>query len=101
MVGMTVHALIDTRSVVAAEIAFKVAREVVAEEPVCNLQAQTRELRRGTEFGDTFLGRIVERYGAKVRCDVGLRIGRTKYILEVDESTDAQNRLADSERAQR
>src|SRR6266404_2758231 len=96
--GMAVHALIDIRSVVAAEIAFNVGGDVVAAKTACDCRVQAGELRRGTPFGDTSLGHVVVGYSAEIGGDVALSVRRAKDILEIREAAETQNCFANLER---
>ena len=86
-IGKTVHALIHVGSAVSAEIALDVTQEVGASEMVLDLKVEAGELRRAAEFTGISESRVAERYGGKIGGDVALRVGRSKYILEIDESS--------------
>src|SRR5580692_10510902 len=90
---MLIYALIDTGSIVTAEIAFHIADDIVAVKILCDLDVQSRKLRRGSEFGHASLGGVAVGYAAKVCCNIALRVSRAKNVFEVDEPAESQYRV--------
>ena len=98
---MGIHALVHAGAIVAAEVAFDEAYYLVAGKAVLDLKAQAGELRRGPEFANASLWRVVVWEASEIGGDVALRVGGAKNILKIDESAEFQNRVADSERTER
>src|ERR1700690_4040683 len=93
-----IHALIHAGSAVPAEIAFHVTHDVTASKIVFDLHVEAGKLRGGAQFSGTSLSSVVERYAGEIGGDVALRVGGSKYILEIDESSGGQKSIAELDR---
>src|SRR5271154_107468 len=90
-VRKAIYALIHAGSAIPAEIAFHVTHDVTTSIIVFDLHVEAGELRRGAQFSGTSLSSVAERYAGEIGRDVTLRVRGSKYILEIDESSEVQN----------
>src|ERR1700741_3404474 len=100
-IGMRIRALVYAGAIVAAEITLYETNNIVACKMIVDLETQTRELRRGPEFADASLWSVAVREPAKIGSNVALSVCRPKNIFEIDESSEFQNRVPESESTQR
>src|SRR5580658_2910335 len=100
-VRKSIHALIHAGSAVPAEIALHVTHDVTTSKIVFDLHVEAGELRRGAQFSGTSLSSVAERYAGEIGGDVALRVCGSKYILEIDESSEVQNCITEFDRPYR
>src|ERR1700723_523729 len=81
--GMAVHDLIHTVGVIAAEVRFAVAGNIIATDFVCDQYVKAGILRAGTVLCKMPLRRVAVRYSGEIGGDIVLRVRGAEYIFKV------------------
>src|SRR3984957_1067146 len=95
--GVAVHDLIHIGGVIAAEVRFAVAGDIIGTDFVRDLYVETGILSGEPIFGKVALRRVAVRYSREVGGDVVLGVGGTEYIFKVHEPTGSKLGFANVE----